>query len=125
MAVKTVFIDDLDGTPIAGSANTTTFSLNDAMYEIDLTPENTARLKDALAPFVKAGRRVVAPPEVMARVVKNASNAAKRRGAGRHSNGANNVTAIREWARANGFTIGDRGRIPTPVLEAYNAANAG
>ena len=114
MAIKTVLIDDFDGTPLTGGS-TTRFSLNGTEYEIDLGPENTAKLKDALAPFVKAGRRVGG---------STAAKAAPRtRGAGRHSNGANDVTAIRAWARQNGFSLGDRGRIPAPVLDAYAAAH--
>jgi hypothetical protein len=29
--------------------------------------------------------------------------------------------AIREWARKNGHKVGDKGRIPAQVLEAYNS----
>ena len=32
------------------------------------------------------------------------------------------TTKIREWARENGFTIGDRGRISAEILTAYAAA---
>jgi len=120
MAIKTVLIDDFDGTPLSGNSSTTTFSLNGTQYEIDLAPANVQKLKDALAPFIKAGRRVGGPSAAR----PAARRAPRRRGAGRHSNGANDVTAIREWARANGYTIGDRGRIPAPVLEAYQAATA-
>ena len=116
MAIKTVLIDDFDGTPLSANSATTTFSLNGTQYEIDLTPENALRLKEALAPFVKAGRRVGS-------VSTKARRPASRRGAGRHSNGANDVTAIREWARANGHEVGDRGRIPAQVRDAYEAAN--
>lgn len=31
--------------------------------------------------------------------------------------------AIREWARANGYDVSDRGRIPADVMDAYSAAN--
>jgi hypothetical protein len=34
----------------------------------------------------------------------------------------NDLTAVREWARANGYTVGDRGRIKAEILEAYDAA---
>ncbi len=121
MAIKTVLIDDFDGTPISGPAVTTHFSLNGAMYEIDLSAENAQKLKDALAPFIKFGRKVAAGPEVMARDIAKAKTAAKRRGVGRHSNGSNDLTAIREWARASGHTLGDRGRIAAAILEAYAA----
>ena len=30
---------------------------------------------------------------------------------------------VREWARANGYEVSDRGRIPASVREAYDAAN--
>ena len=30
---------------------------------------------------------------------------------------------VREWARANGYEVSDRGRIPANVMEAYEAAN--
>lgn len=113
MAVKTVLIDDFDGTPLSGGG-TTTFALNGVEYEIDLGATNAAKLKEALAPFIKAGRRTGGSA--------TSKPAARRRGAGRHSNGAKDVSAIRDWARANGFAVGDRGRIPAPVIEAYTAS---
>ncbi len=116
MAKKIVLIDDFDGTPLSRNASTTTFSLGGVQYEIDLGPQNVAKLKSALAPFIKAGRRVGGSVP--------AKPAPKRRGSGRHTNGSNDVSAIREWARANGYAIGDRGRIPTPVIEAYRAATS-
>ncbi|MBJ6620029.1 Lsr2 family DNA-binding protein [Streptomyces sp. DHE17-7] len=30
--------------------------------------------------------------------------------------------SVRKWAREQGYTVRDRGRIPTAVLEAYAAA---
>lgn len=33
--------------------------------------------------------------------------------------------AVREWARAHGFTVGDRGRFSRQVLDAYAAAHGG
>lgn len=32
---------------------------------------------------------------------------------------------VRAWARENGFTVSDRGRIPQKVVEAYEAAHGG
>jgi hypothetical protein len=33
------------------------------------------------------------------------------------------TAAIRTWARDNGHTVSDRGRIPKTVVEAYNAVH--
>jgi hypothetical protein len=33
--------------------------------------------------------------------------------------------AIRDWARQNGYELSDRGRIPSTVIEAFEAAHAG
>ena len=52
------FIDDLDGSAATGTFD---FSLEGRNYQIDLSDENAAKLRDALAPFIdvarKAGRR--------------------------------------------------------------------
>jgi len=32
------------------------------------------------------------------------------------------VAAIRAWARENGYTVNERGRIPAPVMAAYDAS---
>lgn len=33
------------------------------------------------------------------------------------------LTAVREWARANGHDVSDRGRIKAEVFEAFEAAH--
>ena len=109
MATKTVLIDDLDGTPLGDSSSTTTFALNGAKYEIDLGPDNAAKLRDALAPFIKAGRRV-----------SDAGGASRSTSAKRRSASRSDLSAIREWAQANGHQVGDRGRIPAAIIEAYS-----
>lgn len=42
-------------------------------------------------------------------------------GTGRRSK--EQLTSIRDWARKNGYSVSDRGRIPSDVLEAYDAAH--
>jgi len=61
MAQKTttLLIDDLDGSTIdEGAGGTVTFGLDGKRYEIDLTAENAANLRDSLTSFIKAGRRL-------------------------------------------------------------------
>ncbi|WP_033443258.1 AAA family ATPase [Saccharothrix sp. NRRL B-16314] len=37
---------------------------------------------------------------------------------------AQDLTAVRVWARQNGFQVKERGRVPNDVIKAYEAANA-
>lgn len=97
-------VDDLDGTELGdGEGETIRFGLDGKSFEIDLSAEHAQQLRDAIAPFMDAARRQGGPA------------AAPRRGARR------DVDAIRVWARANGYTVSDRGRIPLEVERAYAA----
>ncbi|MGE3286958.1 MAG: Lsr2 family protein [Pseudonocardia sp.] len=103
-------IDDLDGSPADEQVE---FAVDGRSYEIDLSSANSAKLRDALAPFVSAARRVGGR-----RGSSAASSAPSRPAADREQN-----QAIREWAQAQGMKISERGRIPSNVLEAYHAAH--
>jgi len=110
MAQRTqVFLtDDLDGTNIpAGKGETITFTLDGRAYEIDLTSKNGNALRKALTPYIKAGRPVRASR--VARVKRTQVGA--------------DVRTIKEWARANGYEVNDRGRIPNDIREAFDLAN--
>lgn len=93
-------IDDLDDTTIE-DGGTQTFSLNGTTYEIDLTAANADKLREALAPFIAAGRRV-------RRVPTSSSRATPK-----------DLNAIRAWSRENGYTVSDRGRIFADIVAAY------
>lgn len=98
--------DDLDNSE---AAETIVFGLDSVSYEIDLSEENAAKLRDLLAPYVASGRRV----------------GGKRKIAGRRrSGGANSATEIRAWANENGYKVSTRGRVPAEVREAYERAHA-
>ena len=110
MAQKTVVIleDDLDG---GKAEETLSFSLDGVSYEIDLSAKNTSKLRDALAPYVSAGRRV--------------GGRAARRGRGAsNSRGSNETAEIRAWAKKKGMDVSERGRIPASIVEAYRKANS-
>jgi hypothetical protein len=47
-------LDDIDGTP---AARTIPFALDGVTYEIDLSEENAAALRDELARYISAARR--------------------------------------------------------------------
>lgn len=105
-------IDDLDGTTLdEGEGKQITFSIEGRSYEIDLSAKNADKFYAALAPYVDVARSVGSP---------------SRSGSPRRSREAStlDLNAIREWARANGHTVSDRGRIAASIVEAYKAANA-
>jgi hypothetical protein len=85
-----------------------------ARYELDLCQSHFDELTGA-GRRLRPRRRTGA-----ARSTTKAANkaAAKTRRRGR---GVPDTAAVREWARANGHAISDRGRIPGSVLEAFTA----
>src|SRR4051812_44095275 len=107
--VSVKLVDDIDGSE---ASQTVAFVFDGRSYEIDLSEDNTARLRDAISPFVKAARR--------------AGGARRTTDRSRSSRAAANrepIAEIRKWARAPGHNVPDRGRIPTNVLNAYEAEN--
>ena len=70
---------------------------------------NAAALREILAPYVDAARRVSGGRGT-------SSSAPRRRKAGQ------DYGAVRAWAKENGYQVSDRGRVPATVLEAYEAA---
>ncbi|WAP51899.1 Lsr2 family protein [Arthrobacter sp. ATA002] len=105
--VKIILVDDLD----AGSADETVrFGLDGAQYEIDLSTDNAKNLRAALKPYLDAGRKV------------GGGRAGRPRSGGTGSTRNNEAAQIREWARSNGYTVSERGRVNSEIIEAYRAA---
>ena len=104
--VQIILEDDLDGSE---ATETVTFALDGTSYEIDLNEANATKLRDALAVYVGHGRKIA-----------GASRRGRRAAA---TTGGPSPKEIREWARANGHTVPDRGRIPAEVRSAYDAAH--
>lgn len=99
--------DDLDGGP---ADQTVRFGLGGAEYEIDLSAKNASVFRRQLTPFIayarKAGR---GQPRRSARTV-----------ASRQRSGE-----IRAWAKGQGISVSERGRIPASVVEQYQTAAKG
>ncbi len=105
--VQVILVDDLDG----GAADeTVTFALDGVSYEIDLSTKHAGQLRDALASWVAGARKL-------------STRGARPARRPRSGVGASRATEIREWARANGYTVNDRGRISQDVQAAFDAAH--
>ena len=83
--VQTLFIDDIDGSAAEGTVR---FGLDGSEYDIDLNAGHARQLRDALAAYVRAGRRV--------------GGGSRRPARGGRSGSASglNTTEVREWAKA-------------------------
>ncbi|PKQ26915.1 MAG: hypothetical protein CVT64_00200 [Actinobacteria bacterium HGW-Actinobacteria-4] len=99
--VHVVLEDDLDG---GTASETVSFALDGVQYEIDVSDAHAAQLRDAFRPWISAGRKVTSTK----------SSRSKRGG---------DVAKIREWARAHGMAVSERGRISAKLRAAYEAAH--
>lgn len=117
MAQKAVveLVDDLDGGP---ADETVAFALDGVDMLIDLSSENAARLRDALAEFVGHARRTGG------RKPRKRTAGAKGNGTPAPTNGKPDTQAIRDWARQQGETVADRGRIPQALVVRFQEAHA-
>jgi len=101
--VQVSYVDDLDGSQAEG---TVAFGLDGTSFEIDLSKANGDKFRKALAPFIEHARRASGVKRAVSR--RDASNRQR-------------THDIREWARAQGMTISERGRIPGDVINKYQA----
>ncbi|MFI1973390.1 hypothetical protein BLA24_07740 [Streptomyces cinnamoneus] len=105
--IITIVTDDLTGEE-AEDAKTHSFSIDGVEYEIDLSSDSYEQMLQAFGPFVKAARKQ-----------------SRGRRSGRHTTAARpteDTAAIRAWAKENGYSVNDRGRVPAEIREAYSTA---
>jgi hypothetical protein len=105
--IQVLLIDDLDGSAAEGTVR---FALDGTEYEIDLNAGHAGALREALARYVSAARR--------------AGGGARRpaRGGRRVPASGPNPTEVREWARAQGIEVKDRGRVPAELVARFKEA---
>ena len=96
--------DDLDGGP---ADETVRFAIGGTGYEIDLSTSNAAAFRRRLAPFIACARKAGRGP----RRQPGSSTASRQRSGD-----------IRAWAKEAGIAVSERGRIPTSVVDQYQAA---
>ena len=98
--------DDLDGSE---AAETIQFMVDNVEYEIDLSKQNAAKLRNDLAGYVEKARKV------------GGRRTSARRKAGAPTD-KSQLGAIREWARGQGLAVSERGRISQDIRDKYDAA---
>ena len=96
--------DDLDGGP---ADETLRFGLGGTDYEIDLSKNNASRFRRQIAPYIEHARK---------------AGRGQRRRPARAASSRERSGDIRAWAKDQGITVSERGRIPASVVEQYEAA---
>ena len=107
--VQTLFIDDIDASAAEGTVR---FGLDGTEYEIDLNAEHAQQLRNTLAAYVRAARPI------------GGSSRRAARGGRREPANTLNATEVREWAKAQGIKVKDRGRVPAELAAKFKAATA-
>jgi len=105
--IQKILIDDLDGSE---ANETVTFAIDGTTYEIDLSDSNARKLREALSPFVAGARRAEPPTP-------------RRRRSSQRAMSREKSAEIRQWAKAHGLPVSERGRIASSVVEQYEAAH--
>jgi len=109
---RIVLIDDINGEL---GDETIKFGLDGIDYEIDLSTENAAKLREVLDPWIQAGRRGGggrgggAPNRWVG----------GRRIAGTDTRRVSDASKIRAWAREQNMQVSEKGRISAKVRSAY------
>lgn len=99
--------DDIDGSK---DATEVAISYQGVDYTIDLSKKNAAALEKALKPYLEAATKI-----------PGRTSKSRRKPSG-PSGSRNDLAKIREWARAQGLTVSDRGRVSSSVIDQYDAA---
>jgi hypothetical protein len=122
VAQKTIvtLIDDLTGEE-AEDITTVEFALEGVSYEIDLANDNAAKLRDNLSRYVAAARKTSARRPGTRGNDRSAARGSGNGSAARSGYNRDTLRAIREWAKQNGHSVSDRGRLPLNVLNAWEA----
>lgn len=107
-----IFIDDLDGAHLDDDDHERIdFSVNGRNYRVDLSKANAEKMREDLAKWID-----------IAATVKTPGTRASSRRTGGSRRTSRELAQIRDWARAEGYEVSDRGRIAGHIQDAYDAA---
>lgn len=102
MAQVITLVDDIDGS--TDDVKNVRFLADGVEYQIDLGEKNRAELDQVVAKLIEAGAKKVS------KAVAGAKSGV-------------DTQAVREWGKANGVKMNERGRLSSSVLEAYANRN--
>jgi hypothetical protein len=109
--VQILLTCDLDEEDVP-AVETVTFSYEGNSYAFELCDEHLEEFSNTMQGYIAAARRASGTGRrARTTMARSTARAPKE-----------DLAQVREWARANGYRVSDRGRIPGEVREAYAAA---
>jgi Lsr2 len=113
---------DLEDGDVSAS-DSVSFTYGGKTYTLDLCKKHIDEVKGTLEGFANAGHSAGRGGRGRRRGTTTGRSARANRPASAPR--GESQAEIREWARAQGYAVGDRGRIPAEVRSAYDAAHRG
>ncbi|MFZ0664467.1 MAG: histone-like nucleoid-structuring protein Lsr2 [Acidimicrobiales bacterium] len=93
-------------------------------YKVELCARHMAQFVGAMQQWIEMARLEPIQTKALgrgkSRAINGAATVRQTNGRAPARRGAEQVAAIRTWARAHGYTVAEKGRIPTEIEEAYN-----
>jgi alkylated DNA nucleotide flippase Atl1 len=105
---QVILISDLSGEEVGAGGDTVNFSYRDVGYSIDLSAKEARAFDKAMAMYIEHAQRKSGQ-----RIIGNMRRHKPPRDRER-------LQAAREWLRANGYQVSDRGRIKAELMDLYN-----
>jgi hypothetical protein len=104
MARRFILSDDLSGNESEDVKNHV-YMVDNVFYEVDFSADSFAEFEKALARFIKVSRET-------RRITATAKGEASK------------AEVIRQWAKANGMEVAEKGRLSEDIIAAYDAAHS-
>ncbi|MHA7239574.1 histone-like nucleoid-structuring protein Lsr2 [Arthrobacter sp. TMS1-12-1] len=105
--VQVQLLDDLNGEE---AQETVRFGVDGTDYEIDLTTENTEKLRSVLSEYADKARKARGGRKGQGGQHSASTSRSKRE----------DTQQIRQWAQDNGYSSSSRGRITRSIVDAYS-----
>ncbi len=122
--VSVELVDDLDGSVIDdGAGETIEFSVAGVDYVIDLKTKNAAEFHRKLDFYIDHAARTGGRRHRPKPAGSGSTSTPTSKAASAPTRDPADTRAIRQWAADEGYEIADRGRIPTSIVDAYDAAH--
>lgn len=116
LVIKTCDLDH--GAEPVDAETTLHFGVDGEEYELDVCSVHGEKIRADFAGLVASARRISG-----ARSPRRRGNTGPVRQPTSIRARREELAAVRAWARSQGMTVNDRGRIPRQVLEQYRAAH--